>query len=33
MENNKAKWEKAEEFCLDRGWKFMILTEKNLGIK
>lgn len=30
---NKAKWEKAEEFCLDRGWKFMILTEKNLGIK
>lgn len=29
---NQAKWKAAEEFCLDRNWKFMILTEKELGI-
>jgi hypothetical protein len=27
---NEAKWKYAEEFCLDRGWKFMILTEEQL---
>jgi len=30
---NRAKWEAAEEFCLDRGWKFMIVTEKELGLE
>ena len=27
---NEAKWKAAREFCLDRGWKFVILTEKEL---
>lgn len=30
---NSAKWKAAEEYCADRKWKFMILTEKELGIK
>jgi hypothetical protein len=30
---NSAKWKAAEEFCADRKWQFMILTEKELGIK
>ena len=30
---NQAKWEAAGEFCKDRGWRFMIMTEKELGIK
>jgi hypothetical protein len=30
---NKAKWKYAEEFCKDRNWKFVIFTEKDLGIK
>lgn len=30
---NQAKWASAREFCADRGWKFMILTEKELNIK
>lgn len=30
---NKSKWEAAIEFCKDRRWKFMIITEKELGIK
>ena len=30
---NQAKWEAAEEFCKDRGWKFRIFTEIELGIK
>jgi hypothetical protein len=30
---NKAKWKAAEEYCKDRGWKFEIFTEKELGIK
>lgn len=30
---NEAKWKYATEYCLDRGWKFVILTEKELGIK
>lgn len=29
---NQAKWKYATEFCKDRGWEFMILTEKELGI-
>ena len=30
---NSAKWKAAEEFCKDRSWKFVIMTEKELGIK
>ncbi len=27
---NEAKWKAAQEFCLDKGWQFQILTEKQL---
>lgn len=27
---NQAKWRAAEEFCLDQGWEFRIMTEKEL---
>jgi TnsA endonuclease N terminal len=30
---NEAKWKAATEFCLDRGWQFKIITEKELNIK
>lgn len=30
---NEAKWKQAREFCKDRGWKFQVLTEKELGVK
>ena len=30
---NNAKWKAAEEYCLDRKWKFSIMTEYDLGIK
>ena len=30
---NDAKWKAAFEFCKDRNIKFVILTEKDLGIK
>lgn len=29
---NDAKWKAAFEFCKDRNLKFMILTEKDLGL-
>ena len=29
---NSAKWEAATEYCKDRGWKFIIMTENELGI-
>lgn len=29
---NEAKWKSASEYCKDRGWEFIILTEKELGI-
>lgn len=29
---NQAKWKFADEFCKDNGWKFLVLTEKELGI-
>lgn len=32
-EVNKAKWEQAQKFCDSKGWKFIIFTEKELGIK
>lgn len=30
---NQAKWKAAEEYCIDRKWQFLVLTEKELGIK
>lgn len=27
---NQAKWKAAEKFCEERGWKFKIITEKDL---
>jgi hypothetical protein len=29
---NSAKWKAAKEYCKDRGYEFMIMTEKELGI-
>tara|TARA_Y100000385_G_C12919343_1_gene561857 strand:+ start:338 stop:778 length:441 start_codon:yes stop_codon:yes gene_type:complete len=29
---NESKWKSAKEYCLDRGWEFKIITEKELGI-
>jgi hypothetical protein len=30
---NQSKWEAAREWCLDRGYDFVVLTEKELNIK
>ena len=30
---NTAKWNSAREWCKAKGFKFQILTEKELGIK
>lgn len=30
---NQAKWKAAQEYCLDRGWTFKLITEDHLGIK
>ena len=30
---NQAKWKSAQEFCLDKGWEFKLITEDHLGIK
>lgn len=30
---NNAKWEAAKQYCRDRGYEFIILTEYHLGIK
>ena len=30
---NQCKWKAAEEFCHEHGWKFKVITEKELGIK
>lgn len=30
---NQSKWEVAEEYCKDRGWEFLILTEDDLNIR
>ena len=30
---NQSKWKAADTFCKDRGWKFLVLTEKELGIQ
>ena len=29
---NQAKWEAAKEYCKDRGWEFMLITEKELKV-
>ena len=29
---NQAKWEAARHLCRKKGWKFVILTEKELGV-
>lgn len=31
-EINNAKWESAKKFCDKHGWKFKIITEKELNI-
>jgi hypothetical protein len=30
---NQAKWEAATKFCENLGWDFMMITEKDLGLK
>lgn len=30
---NSSKWNAARAYCHQRGWKFLIYTEKELGIK
>lgn len=30
---NLAKWEAARKFCVDKGWNFIVATEKTLKIK
>lgn len=30
---NAAKWKAAKNYCEARSWKFIIMTEKSLGIK
>lgn len=32
FEQNTAKWKAAREFCMDQGWEFRIMTEKELGV-
>lgn len=27
---NQAKWQAAENYCRERGWKFLVLTEEHL---
>jgi hypothetical protein len=29
---NQAKWEAANKYCSNKNWKFLIATEKDLGI-
>ena len=29
---NQAKWKAAENYAKDRGWEFMIVTERHLGL-
>jgi hypothetical protein len=29
---NSAKWKAAREFCKDRGYEFVIVTENELGL-
>lgn len=29
---NQAKWDAAREYCADRNWEFLILTEEHLNV-
>jgi hypothetical protein len=29
---NQAKWDAAHKYCFNKDWKFLIVTEKELGI-
>jgi hypothetical protein len=29
---NSAKWKMAEQYCADRGWEFIKITEYDLGL-
>lgn len=29
---NSAKWKAAREYCKDKGWNFVIITERELGL-
>lgn len=29
---NQAKWKAANEYCMDRGWEFKLITEDHLGL-
>ena len=29
---NQSKWKAADEFCHEHGWKFVVVTEKELGL-
>lgn len=30
---NRLKWEAAEKLCAAKGWRFVVLTEKQIGVK
>lgn len=30
---NQSKWKYANEYCIDRGWEFLVLTERDLGLQ
>lgn len=30
---NEAKWKACTKYCEERGWKFLIITEKELGLR
>ena len=30
---NQSKWEAAREWCGRRGWEFLVITERELGIR
>lgn len=30
---NSAKWEAAEKYCINKGWRFIKITERELGLK
>lgn len=30
---NQAKWAAATNYCANKNWRFVVLTEQNLGIK
>lgn len=30
---NSQKWKAAREYCADRNWQFVLITEKELGLK